>query len=561
MSDMRCENVRRQIAAYRELGPAAQREVQGHLASCPDCTRVWEAYRVQDRVLASLPRLTPSPGLRAAVLAQTTRRNLGMPRSLVRRLASTAMMIILALAVSFAGTIGAAAQALPGDLLYPVKRAAEKVRLTMTLSQAARQRYLEQLAEERLAEVLQVQAEGRSVEVDFIGRLEAVIDGTWIVEGIEIRNATDALGTTPPPIGSIVAFEAKVEQGQVKASRAVVKEPPAMPRTATATPTATPPMSQPSPTPPIASITRTELPKKSTATSRTPDDLPGAVRTARSDETEQTPRPMTTRPQDTNARPTVTAATRIYPTESASLAVGVVRTAIATLRPTVTRRIPTQALPTARIEPTREPRRERTRPVESTPHIEPTAPPATQAPPPVPTREPTQSMPEPTQAPASPPVLPTDRPTTAPTARPSPPTPRPTEPPADTPVPTTAVPHPTPRPTQPPITLPTAVRRRDTPLATKLPPALPTALPTRASPTRVAVPTTMPTREPTEAETELTPPPQPTREPPATATPVVVSTEVVRPTQNATSVANPTRPAATPTSPPESNTPPDQRGD
>ncbi|MBM3190776.1 MAG: hypothetical protein FJZ90_18910, partial [Chloroflexi bacterium] len=261
---MRCGDARRLVAIYRELGEAKRAELRQHLASCFDCARAWETYQAQDRLLASLPSVRPSAHLRQAVLSQTTRATRATAPGR-RRFANSLAVVALVLAVSLVGTVGASAQTLPGDVLYPVKRAAEQVRLAMTLSPAAKAEYQRALAAERRQEVLQIQTLGRPVEVAFEGRLEAIIDGTWIIEGIAVEGAPVTEGHEPPPIGSVVAVEAKAEAGQIKASRAEIREEPAMPRSApdsptrpvTPRPSPEPPEATPSPT--VASPTAPEL--------------------------------------------------------------------------------------------------------------------------------------------------------------------------------------------------------------------------------------------------------------------------------------------------------------
>ena len=68
---MRCDRVRSELAAYRDLDPAQLAEVRAHVAGCPECADAWRAYRAQDKVLSSLPQLQPSPQTIAGVRRRT----------------------------------------------------------------------------------------------------------------------------------------------------------------------------------------------------------------------------------------------------------------------------------------------------------------------------------------------------------------------------------------------------------------------------------------------------------------------------------------------------------
>ena len=243
---MRCREVRQLLAVYRELSAAEQAEVRQHLASCYECARALEAYRAQDGLLGSLPALSASPHWRDRVLAATTRGE-REPTRAIGHLARATATILVVVMVSLAGAVGTSAQALPGDVLYVVKRLAEDVRLTLTFDAEARLDVVAELAERRREEVRQVQAEGRDVDVSFEGRLEAVVGDVWIVDGIQVAAPGGAEGRTPV-VGNIVAVEAKVDGGRVSASHAAVKEPPVMPRR-TPTVAVASPTSAPSPPP------------------------------------------------------------------------------------------------------------------------------------------------------------------------------------------------------------------------------------------------------------------------------------------------------------------------
>lgn len=107
-------------------------------------------------------RAVPPPQLGAAALASGAARVCerlqeragrgGRRRGLVR-LAWAALAVLLLLAVSAAGTALAAEGSLPGQPLYPLKRAGERVRLSLTRESQARADLQIVLAERRLDEV------------------------------------------------------------------------------------------------------------------------------------------------------------------------------------------------------------------------------------------------------------------------------------------------------------------------------------------------------------------------------------------------------------------------
>jgi len=220
---MGCEEIRQQLAAYRELNMAEQDRVRQHLAGCADCTGTLAAYSAQDRVLAALPALTPSLALIAAVHAQTVGRHRAA-QSFYWRRAMAALSLLLCVSIAW-GTVSSASGALPGDLLYPIKRGTEQVRLAFMFNPSLRDQYQRDLAETRRQEVSAVVREGREVQVEFQGELAAIHDGVWQVNGLAVTVNAQAWSGALPPIGSVLAVEAQTTAGQLTASRVRVLEP------------------------------------------------------------------------------------------------------------------------------------------------------------------------------------------------------------------------------------------------------------------------------------------------------------------------------------------------
>ena len=213
---MGCDEIRIQLAAYRELPPQTRDAMDRHIATCPLCMATMEQYQAQDRALGTLRSIEIAPTWAEGVRSRTVLRSRGAAPRLrpVRALA----MVIVALVVISAGTLGASAQALPGSGLYPVKLAVEQVRLGLTADEARRLEYMAVLAEARREEVREVAEQGKSAEVVFEGRLEEVGESTWIVDGIavEVDPATAQVGRSL--VGSRVSVQAKVDGGQVAVS-------------------------------------------------------------------------------------------------------------------------------------------------------------------------------------------------------------------------------------------------------------------------------------------------------------------------------------------------------
>ncbi len=220
---MHCQEIRQQLAIYRELGAAERDRLQEHLSTCLSCTTTLAAYTAQDQLLSALPKVVPSPALAEAVHARTTGRRQAAPGFSWQR-AFAMLSLLLCLSVAW-GTVSRASEALPGDLLYPVKRGAEQVRLALLLDPAVREEYQQHLAETRRAEVEEVIQQGRAVRVEFQGRLVEADAELWQVDGLQVQVFTHAWAGAPLPEGSMLAIEAQAASGQLTALRVRLLKP------------------------------------------------------------------------------------------------------------------------------------------------------------------------------------------------------------------------------------------------------------------------------------------------------------------------------------------------
>ena len=213
---MRCQEAREQLAIYRELSKAEHDRLQQHLSGCLTCAATQAAYQAQNNLLSALPAISPSAGLAAAVRGRTV----GQHRS-VRRFswgwAAAALSLLLLFLGVVGGAVSIAADALPGDALYAVKRVTEQVRLVLTLDPAARDRYQHQLAETRREEVREIVRLERQARVQFQGYLEAVADDVWVVDGLTVR-VDSAAWAGAPPQGSVFFIEAQAAAGETRSS-------------------------------------------------------------------------------------------------------------------------------------------------------------------------------------------------------------------------------------------------------------------------------------------------------------------------------------------------------
>ena len=103
----------------------------------------------------------------------------------LRRIAVT-LAVVATLFVSGTGLVGASSNTLPGDNLYPVKRTWEGVRLLFTFNPQEREVLELEHENERLHEVQELFAEGRSAEVDFNGLVTSQAGNKWVVAGVQV---------------------------------------------------------------------------------------------------------------------------------------------------------------------------------------------------------------------------------------------------------------------------------------------------------------------------------------------------------------------------------------
>lgn len=122
----------------------------------------------------------------------------------LRRLAVT-IAVVLALFVSGNGLVHAASNTIPGDNLYPVKRTWEDVLVLFTFNTQQRETLEIEHENERLDEINELFAEGRSVKVDFAGYVTRQSETEWRVSAISILiSPQTVMPNSPVAIGDAV---------------------------------------------------------------------------------------------------------------------------------------------------------------------------------------------------------------------------------------------------------------------------------------------------------------------------------------------------------------------
>jgi hypothetical protein len=140
-------------------------------------------------------------------------------------------IVILVLSLSASGLVISAADSLPGDTLYPVKRMAEDMRLSLTLRSATRAKLQTEFTRERQEEVRSVLEAGRSADVEFQGLLEQMGDDSWIISGLKVTLGNNTGIEGQPLLGATIAVRAaSTGDGTLRALHLQVEsEPTAMP--------------------------------------------------------------------------------------------------------------------------------------------------------------------------------------------------------------------------------------------------------------------------------------------------------------------------------------------
>jgi hypothetical protein len=193
----------------------------------------------------------------------------GAPQALRPAWQVALLGLFVAIVVAAAGglTVAASGGSIPGDTLYPVKLASQRVQLALTVNAGQQQLLADQFATQRRLDVQAALGIGQQATVAFEGVLQEMDPDQWWVGGVpvQISAATDIVGE--PYLGAIVEVEGDLPgTGQLLAITLTVHSETVPWQAPTATYTASPaptPTSTPSPTPgltPTPTATSTATP-------------------------------------------------------------------------------------------------------------------------------------------------------------------------------------------------------------------------------------------------------------------------------------------------------------
>jgi hypothetical protein len=120
--------------------------------------------------------------------------------------------VVALLFVSSTNLVRAASTTLPGDSLYPVKRTWEDVSLLFTFDTNKREELELEHENERLDEVHELFAEGRSADVDFAGYVTRQSGTEWRVSGITVLvSPQTGLPDQSVDVGAAVRVRGKIQ--------------------------------------------------------------------------------------------------------------------------------------------------------------------------------------------------------------------------------------------------------------------------------------------------------------------------------------------------------------
>jgi len=219
---MRCEEARLLASSPRDLGDDRERDLAAHLSSCAACAEFARAVRRQDAALGAVRTLSAPAGLYERVIYQAQRSVVRSSLAVVRPVALTALLL---LALSY-GTVRAAEGSLPGDVLYPVKRAVERAALHVATDAETRDALAQQFENRRIEEVGDLLRRGRQGEVSFKGIVKGGEGDVWLVEGLPVVVPLEDYGECPPN-GAEVHVRARVEGGILQAEEVMLLSTPA----------------------------------------------------------------------------------------------------------------------------------------------------------------------------------------------------------------------------------------------------------------------------------------------------------------------------------------------
>jgi hypothetical protein len=201
-----------QLAAWRELTQAEQSALREHAADCPSCSERLALYERQDRLLAGLPEVT------SRVTFADIRERIAVRRApfAPQRAWAMAFMLLLFLGLS-AGAVAASGDAIPGDLLYPLKLSVEATRIRIAADDGAREELDVRFAAQRRIEAQALLSLNRSAQIDIEGELSQVRGSDWTLSGIQVTVPGDIWQGDPPEVGQRIEMRVEIKAGEMRA--------------------------------------------------------------------------------------------------------------------------------------------------------------------------------------------------------------------------------------------------------------------------------------------------------------------------------------------------------
>jgi len=118
--------------------------------------------------------------------------------------AAAAVVVIMALV---SGTLAASAASLPGDVLYPVKRATQQIQVVLTVDENVREQLVERFNAAQRQDVRAAIQTGRHATVELQGTLEQINERTWIVSGLPVSLQAQTVVVGQPYPGARVILD------------------------------------------------------------------------------------------------------------------------------------------------------------------------------------------------------------------------------------------------------------------------------------------------------------------------------------------------------------------
>jgi hypothetical protein len=143
--------------------------------------------RSQARFLAAARQTRQAEAKRArSRLAHELRQPVLLWSWLPVRIVAALSLVVGLLSSGFYGVNHVAAQSIPGDRFYPVKRAVEQVQLQLAPNVAARLKLETEFDQRRTVEIEHLIQDSRSEPVEFTGFAAQGVSGMWLVNGIPV---------------------------------------------------------------------------------------------------------------------------------------------------------------------------------------------------------------------------------------------------------------------------------------------------------------------------------------------------------------------------------------